>query len=520
MVWAIAAPFCICQIGGVKIALPFPLAAHRQRPALGLACTALFSALGVWLAPYLGEGYAALVFVVGVSVVGALCGLSVALAMALLGALAFDFFVSEPVFKLSLRRVTDLAPLVVFTLSALISGLLSGRLRDEAMRANASNLHLQNLLDIARRLQRANSAEQVYQALQEGLADTWGEGQRLGLFREQGGQLVELGSMLDDPQAPIMAREVASGPSEVLRIGDMVACRLASGEGSTGALVVQGDGLDAGFLLAKGRLAALALERVALARQLAEAHAHARAEDLKTALLSSVSHDLRSPLTAISTSAASLLEFGASFDAETSRELLAGIVDEAARLNDVTTNLLQMTRLQDGGANLLQTPLSVGETLLSVVARKRRGGVAQRLVLDGAEDDLVIMGDRVLFDLAITNILHNAMLYSPADSTITIACARHAQGCQITVTDEGQGIPAAEQALVFDRFYRGANNARQARGSGLGLSIARGFVEACGGRIEITSPIAQGKGTCLAIILPLMVSQDLHEDAFMSKEAP
>jgi two-component system sensor histidine kinase KdpD len=159
-----------------------------------------------------------------------------------------------------------------------------------------------------------------------------------------------------------------------------------------------------------------------LSLRLSEAHAHARTEELKSALLASVSHDLRSPLTAISASAASLLTFGPQFDRETSHELLDGIVKEAARLNDLTTNLLQMTRLEAGEEGLSWSLLPVGEACAPSWGGAKASPDSS-MTLHMPAQELLVRTDSTLFDLAVTNVLQNAIRYSPAGSPITIECS-------------------------------------------------------------------------------------------------
>jgi two-component system sensor histidine kinase KdpD len=219
-------------------------------------------------------------------------------------------------------------------------------------------------------------------------------------------------------------------------------------------------------------MAALALERIDLSLRLSEAHAHARTEELKSALLASVSHDLRSPLTAISASAASLLTFGPQFDRETSHELLDGIVKEAARLNDLTTNLLQMTRLEAGEEGLSWSLLPVGESLRAIMGRVQRHRQTHPMTLHMPAQELLVRTDSTLFDLAVTNVLQNAIRYSPAGSPITIECSAQGEGASIAISDEGYGIPPAEQEKVFDRFYRLARDARVPQGSGWGWRLS------------------------------------------------
>lgn len=493
---------------------------HPVVPYLrALALVTGFSLVGILLNPWLGEGYASLVFVVGVSMVGALYGLMPSLLCALLSSLLFDFFVSEPVFELAISRTTDLAPPVVFALCAVISGLLSGRLRDEATRANRSNQQLASLLSLSRQLQSASSDEAVYAILSESLLA--GQDGHLGLYRMVDDRPVPVGQSSEENEWIALAQAAMQWEPEWLEDEFLVGCRLLAGEHCVGAMVVDRATARArgiGLMLAQGRMAALALERIDLSLRLSEAHAHARTEELKSALLASVSHDLRSPLTAISASAASLLTFGPQFDRETSHELLDGIVKEAARLNDLTTNLLQMTRLEAGEEGLSWSLLPVGESLRAIMGRVQRHRQTHTMVLHMPAQELLVRTDATLFDLAVTNVLQNAMRYSPEGSRITIECRTEGESCAIAISDEGYGIPPSEQARVFDRFYRLARDARVPQGSGLGLAIVRGFVQASGGTITLESPLRDGQGTRITITLPLMVQDQSHIDTALAHD--
>jgi two-component system sensor histidine kinase KdpD len=199
-----------------------------------------------------------------------------------------------------------------------------------------------------------------------------------------------------------------------------------------------------------------------------------------------------------------LIEYGSRLDDETSRGLLRGIVDECDRLNRFTANLLELSRLQSGGTSLNGQVLSVNDLLRSVVKRLRSRTVDHEIQVAASQQDIFVTADTALFELALTNIIQNALLYSDAGSIVLIQSDRDRHSCMLAVTDQGCGIPEAEQSRVFERFYRVKRNEASPQGSGLGLAIAKGFVEAFDGSIDIASPVIGGQGTTVTIRLPIV----------------
>jgi len=466
--------------------------------------------IAVVLRPLVGEGYASLVFVLGVVAIGGGGGLAAALLGAVLATLAFNWFVSAPRFSLDFDSLADFTPPVAFMLTAVFSGLLSGRLRDETLAARSALVRIERTFRASRELQAAVTAEDALAALRHALPRV-----ELWLFRIDPAAPAGL-TRIGDPRASeavwALAQEVSLGGAERIARDGLVARRMDGSGGTVGAVVgVQrrpGDDIPPEVtpedFAALVRMAAITLDRIDLAARLAGAEAEARSEAFKSTLLSSVSHDLRTPLTTISTAAATLLAFGGSFDAETGRDLLEGIVDEAARLGHVTTNLLELARLQSGEGRLRPTLLGVAETLAAIIARAQRApnAAGRTIALRAPRAELVVAADAVLFDLAITNVIQNALRYSPPGAPVAVDVAAEGGVCTIVITDSGPGIPPEEQIRVFERFHR-VHRPGAPGGSGLGLAIARGFVEASRGTIAIASPVAAGRGTALTIRLPL-----------------
>ncbi len=459
---------------------------------------------GILAKPWLGEGYASLIFVVGIMLIGAWSGLRAAVGCAVAGAMAFNYFVADPVWQINFDRHTDFAPPAVFVACAVISGLLSGRLRDETIRAEDTNDRLESLLETSRALQGASDPALVQAVLAQQV--TGRLAMPLALFDLADGVPQPVNSPAPDPGWTAAAVAVCAAPADLLRVGPLTAFRLQGGHGPVGALVVAGagnTGADRSFMAALARLVGLALERAHLAGEVAETRAQARTEELKTALLSSISHDLRTPLTTIRTAASSLLTFGDAIDAATAAELLGGIVAECDRLNHLTANLLQMTRLQAGEGAMHASVLPAGEMIRSLIARQAPLAGARRITFAAPPAELLIEAEPALFELALVNVLQNAVKYSADDSRIVVTCAADAGACVIAVSDEGIGVAPGEQARVFDRFYRGSRGASGPKGSGLGLAIAKGFVEAAQGTIVLASPVKAGRGTTITIRLPL-----------------
>jgi two-component system sensor histidine kinase KdpD len=226
-------------------------------------------------------------------------------------------------------------------------------------------------------------------------------------------------------------------------------------------------------------------------------------EQLRSALLSSVSHDLRTPLASIIGSATSLLEYGPSFSEENRQELLATIADEARRLDRHIQNLLDMTRLGQGSLSVRRDWVDLHDVVSSALGRLRDllRDVRVEIAIDPAVPLLWVHG--ALLEQALVNLLDNAIRFSPAGGRILVRAGLAPEGVELEVHDQGPGVPEAEREKIFDMFYTVRQGDRgQGQGTGLGLAICRGMIGAHGG--SVTAHAGQGGvGTCMRIGLPL-----------------
>jgi two-component system sensor histidine kinase KdpD len=251
---------------------------------------------------------------------------------------------------------------------------------------------------------------------------------------------------------------------------------------------------------------AVALERVRLADKIDQARLVAETERLRSALLRSISHDLRTPLTMILGSITSLQAYGAGFDAPTRDELMAMIREEAERLNRFVGNLLDMTRLESGALELKRGLVDLDDVVGAALRRCATVLARHEIALDLAPDLPPLDLDFTLFEQVLVNLLDNAAKYAPPGSTIAIRARAADRHAAIDIVDEGAGIPADDLERIFDQFYRVRAGDQQCAGTGLGLSICRGFVDSLGGRI-VARNRPERSGTVLAISLPLPIER-------------
>lgn len=458
---------------------------------------------GVVVDPF-GETAAALILVLGITVAGATGGLISALLAAAAAFAIFNFAITHPALTWRLSTARDVAPLVIFALCAGVTGVLAGRLRDRSEAVRASNLQLINLLRVSRGLQSAARMPDVRTAL-ENDADPL-TGARPTLFIKRPGGLEAIGAVQDEEGHALLAASVLAGTDPVIQTRSLLALRLDGSDGPLGAMVLGGpdvERINPAALHAFGNMVALAVERAELSERMEESRAAARAEELKTALLSSVSHDFRTPLAAIAASASSLLAYGNRLDPATSATFLRRIVEDCERLNRYTANLLEMSRLEAGDVSGQLQTLSVAEMLGVAVQRVRSRAGDRKIRMVAADPDLLVTANPALFELVLINVLDNAIIYGADGTRILLVSRREDDFCRISVSDEGRGIPDADLDRVFDRFHRVKRAEQSPQGSGLGLAIAKGFVEASGGTIEARTPGIDLAGAEIIIRLPL-----------------
>jgi len=245
------------------------------------------------------------------------------------------------------------------------------------------------------------------------------------------------------------------------------------------------------------------VERVRLARVANRARLLEESDQLKSALLSSVSHDLRTPLSAIKASATVLLQEDVALDAAARYDLLSAINEETDRLNRLVGDLLDMSRIEAGALRLRYDWCDLDELIRAVVRRLAPRMAAFQVQLSWPADLLLVYADYVQIDRVVTNLLENAIRFAPPGSTIQVAAHAEPSAVTIAVTNQGPAIPERVHLHLFDKFYRISEDRAPGMGTGLGLSICKGIVEAHGGRIWVESPTEGNAGARFVFTLPL-----------------
>jgi two-component system sensor histidine kinase KdpD len=230
--------------------------------------------------------------------------------------------------------------------------------------------------------------------------------------------------------------------------------------------------------------------------------AHQSGAGRRSALLTSISHDLKTPLASILGSVTSLRAYSKTFDETAKDDLMGTIQEEAERLNRFIANLLDMTRLESGAIEPRFAAVDLPEVVSSAVKRAQRILTGHRVELQLASDLPLLRLDFVLFEQVLFNLLDNAAKYSPAGTAIQVRALRDGDRVELWVSDEGEGIPVGELESIFDKFYRVHAGDQRRAGTGLGLAICRGFVEAMGGTITAANR-ADRRGAVFTIKLPI-----------------
>jgi two-component system sensor histidine kinase KdpD len=247
---------------------------------------------------------------------------------------------------------------------------------------------------------------------------------------------------------------------------------------------------------------ALAIERVQLVEDMDRVKRTVESDRLRAALLTSISHDLKTPLASVLGAASTMRDLSSGLTDTEKRDLLATVIDESERLNRFIANLLDMTKLESGAIVPNTARHDLSEIVGSALRRASKILVHHKVSLELAADMPMLELDAVLFEQALFNLLDNAAKYAPDSTTVSIRSARNRDKVTLQIIDEGAGIPPAELESVFDKFYRAQKGDHVRPGTGLGLAISRGFVEAMHGTITAANR-GDRSGAVLTIQLPI-----------------
>jgi two-component system sensor histidine kinase KdpD len=248
--------------------------------------------------------------------------------------------------------------------------------------------------------------------------------------------------------------------------------------------------------------AALAIERIYLVDDLDRAERRVDADRLRAALLTSISHDLKTPLAAIVGAAGALKDLSSSLNNKAKADLLATILEESERLNRFIANLLDMTKLEAGSFKPNTALHDLGEIVGTALERTSKLLARHKIELEMSAELPMLELDPVLFEQVLVNLLDNAAKYAPPDTTLRIVGWREGDAVKLGVADEGSGIPPEELERIFDKFHRAQKGDQVRAGTGLGLAISRGFVEAMGGSI-VAANRTDRPGAVFTITMPV-----------------
>lgn len=491
--------------------------------AVGAACVVAATGLALLLDRTFERVDLGVIYLSAVLAAGVLYGLRPALAAATVAFLTYNFLFLQPKYSFAIGSPTDFLTLIVFWAVALTTGFLAGRVREQAKTAQRRASAVSALLAASQRLTGVGDRTAAARILAEQTAAAAGAGAVVLLPVNDELTLVAGAPTKTPLDAEAMAAarwawekgEPAGHGTGTLPQARWTFRPLQGVRDRAGVAGIEAAALSPGSDEEKLALAlldqgAVAVERADLAGQAVETETLRRTDRFRGALMNSVSHDLRTPLSTVLGASTTLIDLGDKLTPPVRADLLLSIREEAERLSRYVGDLLDMTRLEGGGLNIRADWVDVRDVLNAAGKRVARRLGARKMTRDFPAQLSLVMVDQGLLEQALVNILENAIAYSPDGSTVELAAYEDRGAVVISIEDEGKGIPTAELERVFDKFRRMEEPSDRTKGAGLGLAIAKGFVEAMNGRIAAASPIMDGpdgakKGTRILISLPKAV---------------
>jgi len=467
---------------------------------------------------YLGlrEANLVMVYMLAVVFVAAKFGKNPAIWASIAAVITFDFFFVPPYLKFAVNDTQYFITFAVMLTIALITSTLTSRLKQQAELSRQREQRTESLYHLSRELAGITGRQQMLAAAEHRLAEIFAGELTIFLPDDSdklrpmvGGQTI----FSNNPNELAVAQwvfehnQMAGRGTDTLPNAMALYVPLANHQGAIGVIGIRTERAEALFAPAQRQLLAtyasqiaLAIERDSLSEQAQKILVQAENERLRSSLLSSVSHDLKTPLAGIAGASSSLLEFGSQYDENTRKELLQTIYEESKRLTTLVENLLSMTRIESGSMVVNKQFQPVEEIVGSALGRVKKELAGRQVNANIPEDLPLVPVDGVLIEQVLINLLDNASKYTPAGTPIEIAARRENNNVVLTVADHGHGLAEHEKECVFEKFYRGIFTNKQG-GAGLGLAICKAVMEAHGGRIWADN--RKEVGACFYLSIPL-----------------
>lgn len=460
-----------------------------------------------------------LLFLMAVLVAAALEGYAAAFAAAFLSLFAYNYFFIDPLHTLAVAKPHAIFALVVFLAAAVLAGSLAARIRDQAKAAYGRAAAMQALYDFSRKLSGTLKTDDVL----------WASVSQLQASLKRNAVLLL-------PEGAELNLSAAWPPDTELGVSDMAAARWAldkqemAGHGTAtlpnstfqfrplispqGPVGVCGIGMTEGDLdiNEERTLAAIldqttvAIDRSCLSRKSLEQATRLEGERFRTAMLSSITHDLKTPVAAIASAVRILKDRGGEIAPDERQAVVETLETESDRLGRFAGNLADMTRIETGTLSPRRDPVDVDEVVRTAVERARKLFPGQAFEASIAPGLPRMTGDAGLLSQTLANLLDNARRYG-ADEPISVYARKEGNEIVISVTDQGKGIKPADLDRVFEKFYRRGHVDGRPVGSGLGLPISKGFTEAMGGHIKAESPAMKRRGTRITLRFPALAPE-------------
>jgi len=459
----------------------------------------------------------ALSFLLVVLFASSASGLGAGVIASLAAMMCFNFFFLPPVGTVTIHDPQNWVALFAFLATAVIASQLAATARMRAHDAETRREEMGKLYELSRAIIITPDPETAMSLIARQVVDGFGIRYCSVFSLEESGawRRVAIATNLDGMTEPVPLQAdildcfstgeivVTAGGNITSADAERLICApLKVGVKSIGVMVVLAGSLEPATVEAIAGLIALGLERTRFLKEMSRAEALRQSDELKSALLASVSHDLRTPLTSIRAAVDNLMQKDIEWDKSALDDFHQVISEEVERLTRLVNNLLELARIEAGEINLSKQWGTVSEIISSVLDRCRNAIREHRVLIEVDENLPWIRADSRLIAQALSNIVENAAKYSPLGSEIKVRGEVEAGALVISVTDSGPGVAAEERERIFDKFYRGLQSGEARReGTGMGLAIARGIIEAHGGHIRVEN--AESGGAIFSFAIPV-----------------